>query len=87
MTFRTIPESIRLLEEQSIDNRILELLEDRGARSLDHLDKSLPDVGSARLLFAIDRLSREGKILIGPPRNGDYLVSVIPSTRAVYAAF
>ena len=87
MTFRTIPESIRLLEEQSIDNRILELLEDRGARSLDHLDKSLPDVGSARLLFAIDRLSREGKILIGPPTNGDYLVSVIPSTRAVYTAF
>jgi outer membrane receptor for ferric coprogen and ferric-rhodotorulic acid len=60
MTFRTIPQSILLLEQQSIDDRILGILE-QGVQSLDYLDKSLPDVGSTRLLFAIDRLSRTGK--------------------------
>jgi hypothetical protein len=87
MTFRTIPQSILLLEQQSIDDRILEILEEQGAQSLDYLDKSLPDVGSTRLLFAIDRLSRTGKISIGPPSNGEYLVAATPVTRSVYTAF
>ena len=87
MTFRTIPQSILLLEQQSIDDRILEILEEQGAQSLDYLDKSLPDVGSTPLLFAIDRLSRTGKISIGPPSKGEYLVSATPVTRSVYTAF
>ena len=72
---------------QSIDDRILALLHEQGAQKLDDLDKVLPDVGSARFLLAIDRLSREGKILLGPPENGDYLVTALPATRTVYAAF
>jgi hypothetical protein len=31
------------------------------------------------LLFAIDRLSRAGKIVISPPQGGDYLVSARPT--------
>jgi hypothetical protein len=73
-----IAESRRALGGQSIDDRILALLHEQGAHKLDDLDKILPDVGSARFLLAIDRLSREGKILLGPPENGDYLVSAIP---------
>jgi len=80
MTFRTIPESLLVAEQQSIDDRILEILGEQGAQSLDHLDKNLPDVGSTRLLFAIDRLSRTGQILIGP-------VSATPATRSIYTAF
>lgn len=87
MTFRTIPESILLSEQQSIDARILEILEEQGAQSLDHLDRNLSDIGSARLLFAIDRLSRTGQILIGPPSNGEYLVSATPATRSLYTGF
>ncbi len=71
----------------SIDDRILALLHEHGARKLDELDKILPDVGSASFLLAIDRLSREGKILLGPPENGDYLVSAIPASRSLYTAF
>lgn len=87
MTVRAITESVQVLEQQSIDNRILDLLENQGAQMLDDLDKGLSDVGSARFLLAIDRLSRAGKIFIGTPKNGDYLVSAIPSTRSVYTAF
>lgn len=87
MTFRTIPESLLVAEQQSIDDRILEVLGEQGAQSLDHLDKLLPDVGSARVLFAIDRLSRTGQILIGPRKNGVYLVWATPATRSVYTAF
>jgi len=72
---------------ESVDDRILALLREQGAQKLDDLDKILPDVGSARFLLAIDRLSREGRILLGPPENGDYLVSVLPASRFVYAAF
>jgi hypothetical protein len=86
MTFRTIPESILQLEQQSIDNRILDILEEDGAQSLDDLDNSLPEVGSARILFAIDRLSRTGQVSMGPRRNGEYIVSAIPQSRYVYTA-
>lgn len=72
---------------QSIDDRILTFLQEQGAQKLDHLDKILPDIGSASFLLAIDRLSREGKILLGPPENGDYLVSAISAARSVYTAF
>ena len=71
----------------SIDDRILALLHEHGAQKLDELDKILPDVGSARFLLAIDRLSREGKIYLVPARNRDYLVSAIPASRSLYTAF
>jgi hypothetical protein len=79
-----VTESIQVLDQQSIDSRILALLEDQGAHLLDELDRILPDVGSARFLLAIDRLSRAGKIRIGPPANGDYLVSAILGRHAAY---
>lgn len=65
-------------QQQLIDNHILQLLREHGAQMLDQLDKILPDVGSARVLFAIDRLSRTGQVSIGLPANGEYLVSATP---------
>ena len=53
MTVRAITESVQVLEQQSIDNRILDLLENQGAQMLDDLDKGLSDVGSARFLLAM----------------------------------
>jgi len=74
-------------QQQLIDNHILQLLREHGAQMLDQLDKILPDIGSARFLLAIDRLSRAGKIHLASPRNGDYLVSAVPETGGVYTAF
>ena len=53
MTARVSAVSVHILEQQSIDNRILDVLEGQGAQMLDDLDKDLPDVGSARFLLAI----------------------------------
>lgn len=72
-------------DSQSIEEQILDVLIERGAHLLDHLDNTLPNVGSTRLLLAIDRLSRAGRIAIGPPRNGDYLVWAVPGESPVVA--
>ena len=64
------------VESRSIDERILDALRTDGTQTLDRLSHALPAEGWAPLFLAIDRLSRAGKIAIGPPKNGDYLVSV-----------
>ena len=74
-------------ESQSIEDDILVVLIERGAQMLDCLERALPHIGSARLLLAIDRLSRTGRIAIGPPKNGDYLVWAMPVNSPVYVAF
>jgi hypothetical protein len=62
----------------AVDALVLDILEERGARTLERLERELAQIGSAQLLFAIDRLSRSGKISIAPPTKGDYLVWAIP---------
>lgn len=71
-------------EIQSVEVNVLDVLRQRGAKTLDQLEGELVHIGSAQLLFAIDRLSRAGRIAIGPPVKGDYLVWAMPEP-AVWA--
>ena len=65
----------RPLDHESIDEWIVETLGRRGPLTLDYLNSLFPKFEEARLLFAVDRLSRVGKIVIAPPHGGDYLLS------------
>ncbi|MFY4730589.1 hypothetical protein [Nitrospira sp. BLG_2] len=69
-------------ERTAVETNVLEILDQQGAKTLDQLESELVHIGSAPLLFAIDRLSRSGRIAIGPPRNGDYLVWLLPESHA-----
>lgn len=70
------------IESTAVEANILKILEQQGAKTLDQLESELIHIGSAQLLFAIDRLSRVGRIAIGPPRQGDYLVWLLPESPA-----
>lgn len=87
MMFSAVARERTVSDGQAIEEKILVVLIERGAQMLDGLERSLPHVEAARLLLAIDRLSRAGKIAIGPPKNGDYLVWAIPANSPVYVAF
>ncbi|HVG02657.1 MAG TPA: hypothetical protein VM842_07175 [Nitrospira sp.] len=63
---------------ESIDEWIVDILERRGPFTLDCLNSLCPNE-EARLLFAVDRLTRADKIVMGPPHGGDYLLSVRPA--------
>jgi len=75
MSSHAVANSDGLLEGQSVDEWVLENLRWHGAQTLDHLNAVFPKLEEARLLFAIDRLSRAGKVVISPPKDGDYLIS------------
>lgn len=66
------------LESMRVETNVLDILDQQGAKTLDQLEKELIHIESAQLLFAIDRLSRSGRIAIGPPNHGDYLVWALP---------
>lgn len=67
------------LHHESIDGWIVETLCRRGPLTLDYLNSLFPKFEEARLLFAVDRLSRAGRIVISPPQGGDYLLSADPA--------
>ena len=69
-------------ESIAIESNVLHVLERQGAKTLDQLESELIHIESAQLLFAIDRLSRSGKIAIGPPKKGEYLVWLVPESPA-----
>jgi hypothetical protein len=77
-TVSVIEESTMVGESGSMDAWILDSLRRDGTQSLDRLSHAWPAEGWTPLFLAIDRLSRVGKIVIGPPKNGDYLVSITP---------
>ena len=87
MLSQTIGQEEIVQDSQAIEEEILVALIQHGALLLDHLERILPNIESARLLLAIDRLSRAGRIAIGPPRNADYLVWAVPGKSPVYVAF
>lgn len=87
MLSQTIGQEEIVQDSQAIEEEILVALVQHGALMLDHLERILPNIESARLLFAIDRLSRAGRIAIGPPRNADYLVWAVPGESPVYVTF
>ncbi len=77
-TVSVIEKSSVAVESRAMDEWILDALRTDGTQSLDRLSQALSAEGWAPVFLAIDRLSRVGKIVIGPPKNGDYLVSVTP---------
>lgn len=80
MTSQTVAGNAVGQEGFRVEADVLQILEQQGARTLDQLESELVHIGSAQLLFAIDRLSRSGRIAIGPPCNGEYLVWVRPES-------
>lgn len=48
---------------QSIDRRIILLLEREGAKSMEHLTAQM-GLGTNSVLFSVDRLSRKGKVAL-----------------------
>ncbi len=72
---------------ESIDEQILVVLIEHGAHLLDEPARALPHIEAARLLLAVDRLRRVGRIAIGPPKNGDYLVWAMPESCPAPIAF
>lgn len=79
-------ESNTAVESRSNDERILDSLRINGTQTIDRLSHAWPAEGWAPVFLAIDRLSRAGKIIIWPPKNGDYLVSVTPGKDLVNLA-
>ena len=71
-------ETTATFSRDETDERILDLLRRHGTHSLDELSVVLPEVGWSQVFLAIDRLSREGKVTIGPPQRGDHQVSASP---------
>ena len=75
MNSHVIPGIDRPSGHASIDEWIVETLCRRGPLTLDYLNSLFPTCDESRLLFAVDRLSRIGQIVIHPPQGGDYLIS------------
>ena len=79
MDRHTDVETTETFGRDETDERILGLLRRHGTHSLDELSIVLPEVGWSKVFLAVDRLSREGKVNIGPPQRGDYQVSASPA--------
>jgi hypothetical protein len=62
------------------EDRILQILKERGPLTLDQLGELVSPGGWAPSFLAIDRLSRSGHIALRRTHYGDYEMSVIPKT-------
>lgn len=78
----TVEQSFARFEGIAVESNVLEILKRQGPKTLGQLENELIHIESAQLLFAIDRLSRLGRIAIGPPRKGDYFVWLLPKSPA-----
>jgi len=78
MTVETVEPNPVGTESTMVETNVLDILKRQGARTLGQLESELFHIGSAQLLFAVDRLSRSGRIAIGPPQKGEYLLWVLP---------
>lgn len=76
MSSHTRTDSAHQADSRLVDAWLLENLRWNGPQTLDYLSRLFPKLEEAPLLFAIDRLSRNGQVVISPPQNGDYLISV-----------
>ena len=63
-------------EQPSIDEWVLDALQQHGAQTLDQMAQLLPEINWAQLFLAIDRLSRSRKISLWSPGFGVYLVTL-----------
>jgi hypothetical protein len=62
-----------------VETAILQHLEEQGSRTIEELVHSLSHFTLNQVFFAIDRLSREGKVSLRHPTRFAYLVSAVGS--------
>lgn len=58
-----------------IESAILRVLDSQRSSTLEELVHSLPSFAWNDIFFAVDRLSREGKLVLRHPTRFEYLVS------------
>jgi hypothetical protein len=63
-------------QREDVESAILETLERRGPCSLEELYQTLSDYSWNQVFTAVDRLSRNGRLLICRPGRFDYQVSI-----------
>jgi hypothetical protein len=63
-------------EKPSIDEWVLDALQQHGTLTLDQMGTLLPGTNWGQLFLAVDRLSRSGKISLWAPGFGDYLITL-----------
>jgi hypothetical protein len=76
MTDDPAASAVRMCQRPSVDEWILQKLCDEGAQTMDQLGQALPAVNWAQFFLAIDRLSRSHQIILWPPKDGEYLISL-----------
>jgi hypothetical protein len=62
-----------------VESAILQLVGQRGSCTFDELLHTLADFTFCQVFFAVDRLSREGKVILRHPGRFGYLVSALMS--------
>jgi hypothetical protein len=60
---------------QSVDRRMLGVLKEKGAQSMEGLS-ALTGIGWAQVFMSVDRLSRIGKVSLTPVRPCGYQISI-----------
>ena len=63
-------------QREDVESAILETLERGGPCSLDELYQALSDYSWNQVFAAVDRLSRNGRLLLRRPGRFDYQVSI-----------
>jgi len=66
-------------QREDVESAILETLERGGPCSLDELYQALSDYSWNQVFAAVDRLSRNGRLLLRRPGRFDYRVSIAMS--------
>jgi hypothetical protein len=64
-----------MAQSTDVDFFILHLIHEQGACSMDRLCDVLSRFTTNQILLAVDRLSREGKIVLEHPDRFEYLIS------------
>jgi hypothetical protein len=65
-----------VMQREDVESAILEMLERRGPYSLDELYQALSDYSWNQVFAAVDRLSRNGRLMLCRPGRFDYQVSI-----------
>jgi hypothetical protein len=63
-------------QPEDVESAILETLERRGSCSLEELCQALSDYSWNQVFATVDRLSRNGRLLLCRPSRFDYQVSI-----------
>jgi len=69
-----------------VETAVLKHLNQEGACTVEELFRSLPHLTVNQVFFAIDRLSREGRVRLRHPARFAYLISAVSSPNTVGSA-